>query len=641
MRRWTLAGDSICMRNGKGWLCQNGRFLGWPVFFLAVLLFGASCADSSSKLPDDAFLLKLTWQKSDDAATQQAFYYDFVWESFIALNWPNVPIEVEEGKIVKGFRGEPIAKRDLILEQRGAGPLKYISVWETYREPAFEVFLSPNTFADYPKWNTPRPPVAGLENVRVRPLLGYNNGDFVEYATDLNQPDFFPSPTGPLIDQNGNYVRYEVAVNQAFFTYIRHFGYFNPNLQIRGVQNALRNPKAEDGFQLPPHGTPEEFKTGYLKDLPKFARQGLIDVKAAWRVLDLEKGDKPERYLHREVVTGEGRIQLMGLVALHILRFTPDGQVASTFEQVDNLSGDADAGVKASFNTGAQPSDVQRRLGFQGAFPPAVPRGANPPANPEPVSIYRVTPLPKGVVAANKKYQNMLKGSVFEFYELIGTQNKHPGKPVQVSFDTAADRAVNGPEGPVTGVYSNTNNLVNAALESYTQANHSCLQCHIWARPIGVPTQAKEVDGFKTLTFLLQAAQHPSTLNFSKREASQDYLGVGEYLLAENDRFFTVLQQDGNFCVFRGRGPESRGERVWCSGRMGSGNRFFAALQADGNFCVFQGDNPKDRGQAIWCSGGRAKGAQFFAEMQDDGRFCIYKGSPGKRGIVVWCSPKP
>ena len=627
-----LVGRDRGHRDG-GWMSPR------PTLYLLCLLVAFSCGESRSKLPADAYLLRLTWQKSDDAATQQAFYYDFVWESFIALNWPNVPIGVKDGRIVKGFRGEPIAKKDLILEQRGAGPLKYISVWETYREPAFEVFLSPGRFGDFPKWNTPRPRMPGQEKTGARPLLGYNNGGFVEYATDLNQPDFFPSPTGPLIDQNGNYVRYEVAVNQAFFTYVRHFGYFNPNLQIRGVQEALRDPEAQSGFQLPPHGTPEELENGYLKDLPKFARQGLIDVKAAWRVLDVAKGDRPERYLHREIVTSDGQVQLMGLVALHILRFTPDGQVASTFEQVDNVSGDGNAGVKPSFNTGAEPSPVQSRLGFEGAFPPAIPRGAAPPAGPKPVSVYRVTPLLEGVVAANQKYQHMLKGSVFEFYELIGTQNKHPGKPLEIAFDTAADRAVNGPEGPVTGVYSNTNNLVNAALESYTQANHSCLQCHIWARPIGVPTQAKEVDRFKTLTFLLQAAQHPATLSYQKE--TPQYLGVGETLVSENNRYFVILAQDGELGVFEGRGPEDRGTRIWRSGKTGTGHAFFAAIQPDGSFCVFEGGNPKDRGKAVWCSEGGSKGSGFFAEMQNDGRFCIYQGSPDQRGIVVWCTPKP
>jgi len=118
-----------------------------------------------------------------------------------------------------------------------------------------------------------------------------------------------------------------------------------------------------------------------------------------------------------------------------------------------------------------------------------------------PVDVYRVTPIPDGVQAANCKYRQLLRGSVFENYQLIGTQNKHPGATVP-----QADPANNGHEGPVTGTYTNTNNLINAALESYTQANYSCILCHVRARPVGVPEKALEVDDFKTLTFLLQSA---------------------------------------------------------------------------------------------------------------------------------------
>jgi hypothetical protein len=74
-------------------------------------------------------------------------------------------------------------------------------------------------------------------------------------------------------------------------------------------------------------------------------------------VLNTGKSDRPWRYLHRTIVIDEdGTKQLMGLVALHILRYVlideGDGQglkkgyVAATFEQVDNV--DASPGVNPS-----------------------------------------------------------------------------------------------------------------------------------------------------------------------------------------------------------------------------------------------------------------------------------------------------
>ena len=100
--------------------------------------------------------------------------------------------------------------------------------------------------------------------------------------------------------------------------------------------------------------------------------------------------------------------------------------------------------------------------------------------------------------------------------------NKVECPPLRSFFSTAADRERNGPQGPTTGVYSNANNLVNSALESYTQKNFTCIRCHIQARPKGVPWKKKvpyptgietfpmaafEDDHFKILTFLLQMAQ--------------------------------------------------------------------------------------------------------------------------------------
>ena len=452
------------------------------------------CGEPFRDLAADACLLPPEFAMAPDPVEQQEAFYDFMWRSFIALNWPH-----EEG----GQRGQP-SRTDSILTQRGAGELAP-SVWETYREPA-EIFLPPDGWSDYPDWNTPRPPPPGEDlPAGTRRLLSY--GGFVEYAADILQPDFFPDSTGLLVDQNGHIARYEVAVNQAFFTYVRHFRYFDCNRQIADVLLRVEDPTGPGGFQLPPFGTEAELGPGgYLHELPIWARQGMVDVKAAWRVLDPSRGDRPERYLHRWIHTGDG-VQLMGLVALHILRYTPNGEaqqgrVAATFEQVDNVSVAAEVcpryvassapPPRPSFNSGAPPSGLQARLGFAGPVPTT---------SPVPVDVYRVTPIPEGVQAANCQYRNLLRGSVFEYYQLIGTQNKHPGATVP-----QADPANNGHEGPVTGTYTNTNNLINTALESYTQANYSCILCHVRARPVGVPQKAREIDELKTLTFLLQSA---------------------------------------------------------------------------------------------------------------------------------------
>lgn len=247
-----------------------------------------------------------------------------------------------------------------------------VSVWETYREP-FEVFLPPSEWAHYPQWNDPRrlPHSDDLPD-GARHLLRYPG--FVEYASDLLQPDFFPNSTAPLVGQDGGIVRYEVAINQAFFTYVRNFRYFDCNQQIADVELAVQQPECPSVFQPPPFGDED-----YVHCLPVWARQGTVDVKAAWLPLDPAK-DRFERYLHREIVT-PGGVQVMGLVAFHILRFTPngkqmEGRIAATFEQIDNVSvdhcicGEESPGCQGTslnpppqgheplFNTGAPPSEI-------------------------------------------------------------------------------------------------------------------------------------------------------------------------------------------------------------------------------------------------------------------------------------------
>ncbi len=450
---------------------------------MTAILVTSPVQSSQTKLPEEFGTPPLSFEESESPITQQDDYYDFMWRSFIALNWPNVPIVVKDEWIVSGFRGQPDLSKSISDTFGAPGSLPF-SVWETYKEP-FETFILPET-PQIPEWNTPRPaPGGGLDMNAPRPHFRFPIGQ-AEYTTDTNQPYFFPNPTGPLFDQHGGLVRYEVAINQAFYTYVRHFRYNDGTVQFRAVSEYLKGVRNDTAFQRPPFGNPDEF-SGYLKDLPPFAKQGMIDVKAAWRPLTSK--DDTSRYLTRNITFKDGGPpQLMGLVALHILRYTPnnykpggpDGSfVASTFEQVDNvdITFKPIPGLSPSFNSGAKPNQQQTEFGFEGSIPP-------PNDNPATkiVDVYRAVDTPDAVKAINARYQAMLAPSVFQYYRLIGTQNMHLGA---VNFFPEELRVSNGHEGPTTGVYTNTNNLINTALESYSQRNFSCILCHVRARPWG------------------------------------------------------------------------------------------------------------------------------------------------------------
>ncbi|MCB9949896.1 MAG: hypothetical protein H6824_02820 [Planctomycetaceae bacterium] len=528
-------------------------------FFSAILFVGIASSVLADDTPvgDGPWKLPKTWEKGATPEEQQYAYYDFIWRSFVALNWPNVdlkPDAAEPWKIGAGMRGKPDTSATLKeLPNR-------LAVWETYKEPG-EVFPDPKVWDEpqFSQWNTVRPSPPGSQQhagIPARRILDFET--ITEYTSGTTQPYFFPFRTGPLYDQHGGLVRYEVAINHSFFEYVRYFEYYNAQKQADAVWTYIREKEkrgTKEAFQRPPFGNPREL-SGYLKGLPEYDQVGLVDVKAAWRVLD-PKRDKDilHRYLVRELHHADGSDpQLMGLVALHVLRWTPNGYdqnkgidggfVASTFEQIDNVtsnverksSGELQA-VPATFNDGMPPTAEELEYGFAGEIPKIncvdCKEELVPPTSP--VNIYRATAqaIPPAVQKINQQYQSKpeLQGSPLQYYQLIGTQNRHPGP---MSFDTPAERETNGPQGPTTGVYSNANNLVNSALESYTQKNFTCLRCHIQARPKtnklttmcnicgrvcteehekkGIDSfamRAFEDDHFKILTFLLQIAKFP------------------------------------------------------------------------------------------------------------------------------------
>ena len=471
---------------------------------------------STPSLGEAPWLLPFEFATEADPTAQQNAYYDFMWRTFVALNWPAVdltqPVVGEKGNI----RGQPNCTASIFDNN----PAKD-RVWETYPGP-LEIFLpqfsadgSPNWGESYPTWES-LPVPAGEK------IFGFQKIP-PDFAILVNQPglsnlslaggDDFSS--GPLVDQEGRYVRYQVGINQAYFEYLRKFEYYNRSKQEEAVNQYLKHPGSKGAFQRLPSG----FEP-YVQRLSPFARQGMVEVKAAWRILEGLPDTTKARYIQRNVfehlIDGSKKISdktiLMGLVALHILRYTPSGIVAATFEQVDNVAvgHSAPSKLKPSFNTGEAPSPVQRLIGFENdvngnlaTIPTFDPDEKNPP-----ISIYRVAPIPPAVARFNAEFQAKLfsheaqEYSPLAFYELIGTQNRHPGNDF-------SNRETNGHEGPITGVYTNANNLINTALESYTQKNVSCIMCHVAARPWGVTQASFGIDHFKMLSFLMRRAQAP------------------------------------------------------------------------------------------------------------------------------------
>lgn len=161
------------------------RFLAVTILFLLTGSAGSVLAQAGSS--PDFSELPLTYEESTDPQQQQYNLYDFIWRSFSALNWPNVPLKIEGSKIVSGERGNPDASRSLSV-MSGSNVLPQ-TVWETYKEP-FEVF--PPKGEKPQEWNSvrPVPPKLAIKLEGARTMLAFPI-ELTGYATDENQPYFF------------------------------------------------------------------------------------------------------------------------------------------------------------------------------------------------------------------------------------------------------------------------------------------------------------------------------------------------------------------------------------------------------------------------------------------------------------------
>ncbi len=175
-------------------------------------------------------------------------------------------------------------------------------------------------------------------------------------------------------------------------------------------------------------------------------------MKAAWRVLrtDGPNPDIVERYFRRmmkmSLPDGTYETRLVGLVGFHIHRVTPNGHLPSTFEHVDNVelfqvpddplplpkTPSLNPGRRHAHGWSRGPArypngyEVEGLSGQPGIIPKAFAVGATvPPVDQRRrINVSRATPIPQAVQRINRRYQAMLRDTVWRYYQLVGTQNK-------------------------------------------------------------------------------------------------------------------------------------------------------------------------------------------------------------------------
>jgi hypothetical protein len=474
--------------------------------------------------PEAADLPANSWQipfapNNDGMRDKQSVsdFYEFAWQSFIALNWPAL-----DG----GDRGQPDPAK--MIGAKGQDGQLLPVVWSTYKLPS-EVFL-PNAAAPG-GWNDPPPPPPSYcKNVPPgAKVLAMAAKDQPGVMGDVNQAGFPQSIKlkirGPVADQMLNYLRYEIRLNRSEFEYFNINQYYNRSQQIAAVGNTQQNAKTPppNPLKTPTYQFPPKGKEPYVQSLPPYAQQGTVELKAAWRILT-EK-DVIDRYYHIPAYIDSGggvcKLQTVGLVGLHILRLTPGTGptwIWATFEQIDNVELGANApkrpdgsALTPSLNPGPHGSPAPPYFpgGYYGDEPKMIPSGGPIPKPTAPNNISRLTDITDDVKAVNQKYQSMLSNTVWKNYELVGNLGPYVNGS---TTPTGKYFVPNGtpPNSNEKPVYINSRDLANTSMEAYVQSTN-CIICHAYAVPWGVfYSKPVDMNTFQSFTFLLRYANAPT-----------------------------------------------------------------------------------------------------------------------------------
>ncbi len=451
-------------------------FVALPV----AVMFFAGCPSGNNQDPKptaDVTNPTISWkvpvEVSDTPNATQNDYYNFGWQSFIALNWPSSD----------AYRGMPDTTQS-IGAKTAAG--SYIpAVWERWKEQ-YDIFLP------YGKNPGPWDWLVTDDKTPIKLLRMFSKNDTNKVH------DAFDEATGqPLIAQDSEFVRYEVRVDESEYTYFLNNGYYNADSQINAVKtnSFVGFPKGGDALS---------------NSMPAWAQYGATEVKASWRVF---KPNTPasvlERYFHRTAILidqygNRSKPVEVGLVGLHILRLTPSTHATwywASFEQVDNLKLQPQYGgtlpATPTFNT--NPAKTYGDSGF--SYQPAAVKFGQPlpPAIPVGVSSPPFQQGNKQLDAINTLFTKLLKGTPFQYYQMIGTVNP-PGKG-------KGDTSYTNVEPPYPNVTVNTSWMANSTLETYI-ASSNCITCHIGGYPQGVDSPYN--GNLQVFTFLPGLAQSSS-----------------------------------------------------------------------------------------------------------------------------------
>ncbi len=395
----------------------------------------------------------------------QAAFDFFSWRTFVALNWPPAGAGVPDESATIGADGDNA------------------TVWETWKE-SYEVFK-----ADGSKpapWGSPRVPPEACRGVAGETLPVLQQVGKTPNVPNVLDEFSNPFKTGPVIDQTGQFARFEISLNEVMFDHIVDNELYSKAGQVKYADSDPPTRPTGLPAVIFPHGQNAENGDGDTP--PKQPAVGAMMTKAAW--MDLT--DRPELHdqfhLKKALVYTPGEpgieenceLRTMGLVGLHIAHKTCDAAqwIWSTFEHVANVPSqtEVDSGDfrRSRYNFYKPNCDDCEPVNEPPKKRPWNPNKGGPPS--QIVRIDSIEEQDPNAVRTNGYFQGALKNvngdSVWQNYELVSAQ-----WPTQSDRANCAIKATL-PEGVPAPQF-----LANTTLESYIQGHvpnvsSSCIECH-------------------------------------------------------------------------------------------------------------------------------------------------------------------
>lgn len=339
----------------------------------------------------------------------QRWFDIFSWQSFLALNWPALS------------SGEPDNQKNLtdsatprvweyfvdagqVYRKDGARPLPWNEALAAGKEKTF--WISGMSIG------TPEDKANAGDGGYIIPTIGGASGSLQAF-------------TGPMVDQQGKWVRYQAAMNRVEFDFLVENELYNLDGQVAyGARNQIVFP-ANKGAE----------------------KRGAMEIKMSWK--QISDREDASRFLVRRArvvpLTGTPYTADFALVGMHIAAKTQSSPtwIWATFEHVDNTNAndlEKDSRghpLSPTFFNPQNPTIPVNTLAPKNAAPvkqynpatgkldgPALFTSWDESQTTNPTQATMVLPIPKATAALNAQVQAQLQkmGSVFQHYQLIGTQ---------------------------------------------------------------------------------------------------------------------------------------------------------------------------------------------------------------------------